>query len=205
MAHAVYRLFWNRIRLGKAAITGRRGTKSTDRPAGRQGAEQIDYIPIVGFLSRLEVRFEVQTAVKARGMRGKQSMDRRFTRRGVPQLTGIAAGATQFCRDVSIVRRSRSDRACYEHPQLDDRMGRPTLLWGSCWPTSPYMRRAYFSCAHSCGTWRPSGSRWCSCHSRSKMGLPSRESAIYRSGCRVRLPSYRCRVERHSGVRCVPQ
>lgn len=29
--------------------------------------------------------------------------------------------------------------------------------------------------------------------------------AIYRPGCRVRLPSYRCCVERHSGVRCVPQ
>src|SRR6476469_11172623 len=43
------------------------------------------------------------------------------------------AGATQFCRDVSAVRCSCPDRACYEHPQLDDRMGSPTLPWGSCW------------------------------------------------------------------------
>ena len=42
------------------------------------------------------------------------------------------AGATQFYRDVSAVRCSRPDRARYEHPPLDDRMGRPTLLWGSC-------------------------------------------------------------------------
>ena len=41
----------------------------------------------------------------------------------VPPLTWnsgpAGAGTTQFCRDVSAVRFSRSDRLCCEHPQSD--------------------------------------------------------------------------------------
>ena len=76
-------------------------------------------------------------------------LDRRFTRRGrapVDWNSGpVGAGAAQFCRHVSAVRCNRPYCACNEHPQLDDRMGRPTLLWPSCSPTSPCMRRVCFS------------------------------------------------------------
>ena len=49
----------------------------------------------------------------------------------VPPLTGIAGRLERALRnfiETFPLFLSRPDRTCYEHPQLDDRMGRPTLL-----------------------------------------------------------------------------
>ena len=86
----------------------------------------------------------------------------------VPRLTGMAGRLERALRNFVetfplFAAAVLIAHVTNTHSWMTDGASNSTL--GLVSPTSPCMRRVYFSCAHSSGTWRPSGSRWCSCHS----------------------------------------